>query len=923
VRAAVAALLALVCLALGATTAHAAGCGATTPPTRTIYLPNITKTLGGASGWVTPFIVQNVGVAPTDLEVSFYRFSDGALVTCRRVAALQPYRSFADVPNNDVDLPGDSQFGVVVRSFGADVIAVVNEHQGAGPTAEALSYVGLSSGAQTLALPYVAKFASGWLVTFVVQNLGTANANVTARFVSYDGAQTATITRTIAPGASRFVNPVAEPTLTAGTEYSVVLTSDQPIAAIANAHNDAPGAPAPMGFSYNAVNAGPGGLMYVPSVPRNADGRTGRVIVQNSGGSDASPTLLFQRQGTAPVTVNAPAVRAGRAWSFDPRRFADGVTACPATGAANCVGEGDWSLTVSGGPFAVLVTSANATSALGFVGTSAPGNRAYLPNVTRTLGGASSWTTPIVLQSAGATAASLRWYRFADGALVTRQTVTGLTNGLAARVDPRTVPGLSDDTQYAVVVDAQGGNIVATVLELSFLGGDGAMAYEGFKASVSTTPLPAMIVASAPKTAVFTGARVGITAVVKDQFDNPLNLPLAWSVSPSNLGQVSTTGTFSASETATGVANITASAGGASATVAITISERPTTTVGGIAFAIDATGRADVYTEKTITGSDASTVATQIDLDVLGVQSDYGRPFASRARLYVVATTASYSTALQKIFGYDAALAEQLATTSAGIYGPSEDAVAINWSAVEGIEPLSIARHELTHRMEHQVAGAAFLPAWFNEGQARLAEFTTPNSQYLAMNARYATASMAHTGTLFALAELTSQFVWNRRSFPASEFQYYASAEAVRQIRDRVGSAGVIRILELMSEGVTFETAFAQIAGETYDAFAAAYPTRMRALAPSYPGIATAPDSAIGTGLALMFYGFPPNSIITYSVSGPGGSNTLSGAVTSYGTLKTYLANSWPPGTYAITATWAGGTVTTTAVKPASFGPLP
>src|SRR5439155_298467 len=101
-------------------------------PTRTIYLPNITKTLGGPSGWVTPFIVQNIGVAPTDLDVSFYRFGDGALMACRRVVALQPFRSFADYPNADIDLPGNTQFSVVVRSFGADVIAVVNEHQGAG-----------------------------------------------------------------------------------------------------------------------------------------------------------------------------------------------------------------------------------------------------------------------------------------------------------------------------------------------------------------------------------------------------------------------------------------------------------------------------------------------------------------------------------------------------------------------------------------------------------------------------------------------------------------------------------------------------------------------------------------------------------------------------------------------------------------------
>ncbi|TME63263.1 MAG: hypothetical protein E6I54_07505, partial [Chloroflexi bacterium] len=32
-------------------------------PTTTIYLPNITKMLGGQDGWNTPFIVQNVGAS--------------------------------------------------------------------------------------------------------------------------------------------------------------------------------------------------------------------------------------------------------------------------------------------------------------------------------------------------------------------------------------------------------------------------------------------------------------------------------------------------------------------------------------------------------------------------------------------------------------------------------------------------------------------------------------------------------------------------------------------------------------------------------------------------------------------------------------------------------------------------------------------
>ena len=68
-----------------------------------------------------------------------------------------------------------------------------------------------------------------WITTFVMQNFGTVNTTVSARFTSFDGTATATLTRTIAPGRSQFIDPTAEPQLLAGRYYSVVLTSQQPI----------------------------------------------------------------------------------------------------------------------------------------------------------------------------------------------------------------------------------------------------------------------------------------------------------------------------------------------------------------------------------------------------------------------------------------------------------------------------------------------------------------------------------------------------------------------------------------------------------------------------------------------------------------------------------------------------------------------
>ena len=552
--------------------ATAPACDTPGTPTTTVYLPNITKTLGGPQGWVTPFIVQNVGFVQTTLEVSFYRFSDGAFVTCRRPPRLAVGTSFADVPNNDADLPDNSQFSVVVRSFGSEIVAVVNEHAGSGSRAEALSYVGLSAGATRVALPYVAKSVQGWLTTIVVQNLGIAQTSVSASFVSFDGTKRATLTRSIAPGRSRFIDPSVEPALESGTEYSVVLTAAQPLAAVVNAHNDAPGVPRPMGFSYNGVPAGQGRVSYVPYVARNTGGvgRSSRIIVQNAGTSTAAPSLeLRPFGGGPPVTVDAPTLESGGSWSFDPRRRADGLTACPAGGDGGCVREGEHGLVVTGGDIAVLNILLTSETAMGHTGTAPSRSRVYLPNVTRTLGGPSGWTTPIIVQSAGATAASLRWYRFSDGAYVTRQTVSALVPGASVRIDPRTVPGLTDDTQYAVVLDAAA-PVTAIVEELAGTGGDSVMIYEGFASLVEARPVPTVVAVSPSPLRLALGRSHQLSVSVLDQFGGASSWPVRWAVVPATLGRISASGLFTA--TGYGSGKIVATSGANEGQITVTVS---------------------------------------------------------------------------------------------------------------------------------------------------------------------------------------------------------------------------------------------------------------------------------------------------------------------------------------------------------------
>ena len=462
-------------------------------PTRTVYLPNITKSLGGPAGWQTPFIVQNTGQQGTTLEVSFYRFLNGGCARRRVVTALAPATSFADIPNNDNDLPSDTQFAVVVRSFGAPVVSVVNGHAGAGVVTEVFSYVGTAVGANKVFLPNITRRYFGYVTPFIIQNLGSAEAGVTASFIGFDGSPGPAIVRQIPVGGSKFIDPNSEPGLVDGRQYSVTVTSAQPVSVVVNTHNDAfggsyhccpPTIGDPVAYSTNGIPAG-APRVYGPYAAKNAPGgHVSTIVVQNMSANNISPRLDFAPLGgtgpTQSFTSPSP-IAPGASWAFDPRSVLGTTTPCTAS-SATCLGEGEYSFVADSGDatasIGVAVNVISPTTAAGYTGIAAPATKVFAPNVTRVLGGPpGGWTTPILLQSVTATGATLEWRRFSDGQLVVTQTVQ-IPSGHAVRVDPREVAGLSDNTQYSVVMIGTGGTLAA-VVRVSAIEGDAAL-YEAF-----------------------------------------------------------------------------------------------------------------------------------------------------------------------------------------------------------------------------------------------------------------------------------------------------------------------------------------------------------------------------------------------------------------------------------------------------------
>lgn len=266
--------------------------GGTSGGSGTVYLPNITRTLGGPDGWTTPFIVQNLGGSAATASVSFYRFADGSLARRIDGVAIAPGRSQSFVPQIIDGLSDDAQYSVVVQgSAGSELYAIVNEHQGA----QAMSYEGLLAGAQNLYLPYLQKYVGGtggWSSPFIVQNVGTAQAVFSISFYSVTtGALAAQIPSVVLEPGRSFADDVrfTPASLPAG-EFSAVIrgNSGAKLAAIVNQQHLTNG----LAMSYAGATSLATAL-YAPYVAKRAGNEQwySGLVVQNAGAAATDVTV--------------------------------------------------------------------------------------------------------------------------------------------------------------------------------------------------------------------------------------------------------------------------------------------------------------------------------------------------------------------------------------------------------------------------------------------------------------------------------------------------------------------------------------------------------------------------------------------------------------------------------------------------------
>jgi len=362
-----------------------------------------------------------------------------------------------------------------VRSYGAPVFAAVNQTQTVNGKIQALSYSGFSAGALKVYVPNVTRRFFGYDIPLIIQNLGTATAFVTANFKSFDGTQNVNIPLTIGVGLSGVIDPDFTTGLVDGTQYAVTVTSNQAVAVVANAHNEAIG---PLAFSHNGLATG-ATTVYGPYATKSAVSFS-NVVVQNLGTAATTATLSFKPiTGAAAQTFTTASIPAGAASAFDVR-FTNGIAIagaaqCGGTASATCLGNGDYALTVTAAqPIAAVVLPNSDTLAGAYNALVNPTAKSYVPVAQRAFGG---WSTSIWIQSISASSATLTFTPIGVGAAV--PVTVSLVAGQTTKIDLATTAGLANGQQYAVVINGNG-QLAATVQESNPAPGDGLMMFEGF-----------------------------------------------------------------------------------------------------------------------------------------------------------------------------------------------------------------------------------------------------------------------------------------------------------------------------------------------------------------------------------------------------------------------------------------------------------
>jgi hypothetical protein len=346
--------------------------------------------------------------------------------------------------------------------------------------------------------------------------------------------------------------------------------------------------------------------------------------------------------------------------------------------------------------------------------------------------------------------------------------------------------------------------------------------------------------------------------------------------------------------------------------------------IAGMAFSAVCAGGAEVLLDPDLDGDAAAVLRAQVAADVDAVQTEFGLAFESRPRIHVLGTTAAYASAQTALFGYPAATARWIAENSVSFFEPAARWIAVNWEAVRERRPIAAIRHELTHLLTLQACSPRcdLVPAWLNEGQARLAEAMTDGSAWRLLRVRYEAASLAATRTLLPLTALVTQNAWNAITGWQGYYKYQQAARVMELLRADIGASPIARLYAQIRAGRNVAQAYTALTGKGFVDFVGELPERMLESADA-PGIATAPGTPEGRGTSFVLHGFAPESEVSLAIEGAFYDSTRSLAVSPEGSWFGWLDDWTPPGRYRVTAIAPGVCLSVVVAKAGGRRPDP
>jgi hypothetical protein len=335
---------------------------------------------------------------------------------------------------------------------------------------------------------------------------------------------------------------------------------------------------------------------------------------------------------------------------------------------------------------------------------------------------------------------------------------------------------------------------------------------------------------------------------------------------------------------------------------------------------------ASVFTENGIGYSDLHILFDQITEDLAAVQHEFAWTLRGQPTIDVFATTASYTTGLVHELGYSGATAAFVAENSVAFFEPELRTILVNWEAVRERRPIAAIRHELTHfvTLEACAPRCDLVPAWLNEGQARLAEATLPGGEWRLARVRYEAASMVTTDTLMPLSRLVSQGQWNAITSWAGYYKYQEAARATELLREDIGGTQPLaRLYDRLRRGEDVAHAYATLTGRGFDFFIGGLAARFTDVAPAGPAIVMTAGPQGDHGFGYLLYGFAPEQKVTVRLVGRRIEELEEITVSPQGAQFSEIADRYPSGTYVIAVMSGDAVVASARFEKRGGRPLP